>query len=317
MIKLFITGLLFWFIAEVGSAQPLKQNLPFSNLHRTEQHISAESLSKKDFRYQTDNYDSGILHAMRTQPGVALLGSAIVPGLGQAANKKWIRAGLYFAADILFLAYHLDTQRRAERLQRDYEQFADNNWSVVNYAQWLVEYHRQNNIQNAQVDDLASQVEGETPAYDTSQDWNIVDLSVLRDVERNTPFVFPDRVGNNFSHVLPEYGSQQYYELISKYYQFGPGWKTFGVDRDGEPLDSFYQLAWNGQDMPPQFLQGSRMADHFNDTYRSAGNLLAFLILNHVVSAFDALITVKVNNKRLEAESNFLGPRQFSLKYRF
>ncbi len=241
-----------------------------------------------------------------------------MPGLGQAANNKWLRAGAYFLADVILLAVHLQNQHRAEELQQQYEQFANNNWSVVTYSKWLVEYHQQNNISNPFIDELQNQVQGEEAAYDPDHDWDVVDLNVLRRVERNTPFVTPDgTAGNAFSHEMPDYGSQQYYELISKYFQYGPGWNDFGTDRNGNQLDSRYQLAWNGDDMPANFLEGSRKAERFNDKYRVAGNMLSYMILNHVVSAFDAFITVKLKNNRLEASPNIFGPQQFSLKYRF
>ncbi len=318
MIKNFIFSLFFLLGCGVLSAQPLKRNLPF-NIQKTEtKQEERATVSMKDFRYQSQRTSSaGLIYSMQTKPGLALLSSALVPGLGQAANNKWLRAGVYFAADVILLIAHLRTQDRAEQLHQNYKQFANNNWSVVTYAKWLVDYHQQNGISNPHIDDLEQQVQGQDPAYDPNTDWNVVDLKLLRNVERNTPYVFPEQTGNIFSHVMPGYGSQQYYELISKYYQFGPGWNNFGMNRQGESLDSIYQLAWNGSDMPPHFFQGATLADQFNDKYRIAGNMLAYMILNHVVSAFDAFITVKLNISRLEATPGIFGPQQFSLKYHF
>ncbi|MDZ7692609.1 MAG: DUF5683 domain-containing protein [Balneolaceae bacterium] len=323
MIKAFTSNIVILLAAvQLTCAQPLKQNLPFSwkaTEHNPEQTIS---ILEENFAYQPAESSSKFapIRAMQTQPGYAFLGSAIIPGLGQAANKKWWRAGAYLVADAIFLALHISNQNRAEELQQGYEQFADNNWSVVTYSKWLVEYHKQNGIyqDNAFINELEEQVEGVDPTYSTSQDWGVVEIQLLRNVEKDTPFISSDgTVGNIFSHTMPDYGSQQYYELISKYYQYGPGWNDFGVNRQAKPLDSIYQLAWNGSDMPPHFLEGARLADRFNNKYRIAGNMLSYMILNHVVSAFDAFITVKLKNNRLETETNFFGSRQFILKYRF
>lgn len=308
----------------MATAQPLKKNLPFQpEMDQVQQ--PTDSASELDLSYRAssstvDFTEFSLVDAMRTKPGYAFLASALIPGLGQAANKKWWRAGAYFVADAIFLVMHITKQNRAEELQREYEQFADNNWSVVTYSKWLVEYHKQNRIyqDNQYIEDLEQDVEGVDPAYQTSTDWAVVDIALLRNVENNTPFISEDGTsGNIFSHEMPDYGSQQYYELISKYYQYGAGWNDFGVNRQGEPLDSFYQLAWDGSDMPPHFLQGARMAEQFNDTYRIAGNMLSYMLLNHVVSAFDAFITVKLKNNRLETETNFFGLNQFTLKYHF
>lgn len=311
MTKFFIYIIFFLLMVCPAQAQPLK---------KTKLREKPATITMADFRYRAytgQPSSSSPGHLMQTKPGVAMLGSVIVPGLGQAVNKKWVRAGAYFLADVVFLAVHFNSINKAKEREREYWNFANANWSVVTYAQWLIEYHDQNNIFNPYIDELRQQVDGITPAYNTQTDWTTVDIELLRDVERETPFISPNGSGNTFSHVMPDYGSQQYYELISKYYQYGPGWKDFGSDRNGNSLDNLYQLAWDGSDMPFNFFEGSALAERFNDKYRLAGNMLSLLVLNHVVSAFDALFTVKIKNNRLETETNLFGARQFTLKYHF
>ncbi|MDX1637120.1 MAG: hypothetical protein R3281_04055 [Balneolaceae bacterium] len=317
-ISLLIT--LFILYCSVLVAQPLRENAVLSGTTTIPaEHAETDELTMSDFRYAvaSDPLSGRVAGILRSSPGAALVGSALVPGLGQAVNDKWIRAGAYLLADAVFLAVHLTNQRRAEKLQREYERFADDNWSVVTYAQWLVAYHEQNGVANPYIWELENQVEGVNPTYNPDTDWNTVNLQTLRRVERNTPFISPEGSGNAFSHEMPNYGSQQYYELISKYYQYGPGWNNFGVNSNGDPIDSRYQLAWNGSDMPPHFFEGADMADRFNNKYRVAGNMLAYMLLNHVVSAFDAFVTVKLKNNRLQTRTNFLGPQQFTITYRF
>jgi len=296
--------------------QPLKRNLvPVRPESKTMQRITMA-----DFRYGTardEEPPSSPWDLMRRKAGVAMLGSALVPGLGQAANRRWVRAGAYIVADVVLLALHFSSLNDARDRERRYEQFANNNWSVVTYAQWLIEYNEQNNLPNPMVDELRQQVEGIEAAYDPDQDWQAVDIGLLREVESRTRYFSPDGPGNEFSHVMPDYGSQQYYELISKYYQFGPGWIDFGQDRSGNPLDDLYLLAWDGSDMPFNFFAGANMAERFNDKYRLAGNMISLLVLNHVISAFDALFTVRFENSRLEAKTNLFKARQFSIKYHF
>jgi len=246
---------------------------------------------------------------VKEKAGWALFSSAVIPGSGQAANKKWVRAGLYFLAEAVMIGVYLKGTHDAKVEERRYKHFANNNWSVVNYAQWLVEYHEQNNLSNKYVDDLEQHIQGKTAAYNPNSDWSKIDIELLRNVERNTPFVYPEHIGNNFSHVMPDYGSQQYYELISKYYQYGPGWNDFATQ---------YQLNWDGSGMPENFILGARLANDFNDSYRLAGNMVSFLILNHIVSAFDAYLTVKIKNRKLETETNLLHPhRTVTLKFHF
>lgn len=277
----------------------------FAQPDQSAKNITIDDLKPKINYSQSDPF----YEPVRKKAGWALLSSAVLPGSGQAANKKWVRAGLYFLAEAVMIGVHVKSYHDAKVEQKKYERFADNNWSVVTYAQWLVEYHEQNNLSNSYINDLRQEIAGKTADYDPDSDWQKVDLDLLRNVEENTPFVYPEKVGNNFSHVMPSYGSQQYYELISKYYQYGPGWNDF---------DSRYQLNWDGSGMPHNFILGANMAEDFNDSYRLAGNMVSFLILNHIVSAFDAFLTVKIKNKELEADSNLLNPhRTFTLKFHF
>jgi hypothetical protein len=277
--------------------------------------LSIEDLKPRINYAQSDPF----YQPLREKSGYALLSSAIVPGAGQAANDKWLRAGLYFIAEAILVGVHIKSFNDARAEQRRYKQFANKNWSVVNYAKWLVNYHEQNNLSNKYISELRDQVSGTTAEYHPQKDWDKIDIELLREVERNTPFVYSDQnIGNNFSHVMPDYGSQQYYELISKYYQYGSGWNDFGEDTNGNNLDSRYRLSWDGSDMPFNFVTGAALAEDFNDSYRLAGNMVSLLILNHIVSAFDAFLTVKLKNSRLEAETNFINPEQtFSLKFHF
>lgn len=293
--KATFVGILLGLTANMVSAQTLQNT----------QQITIDDLKPKVNYAQSDPF----YQTIKEKAGWALLSSAVIPGSGQAANKKWIRAGLYFLAEAVMVGVYLKGSHDARVEEQRYKRFANDHWSVVNYARWLVEYHEQNNLSNRYVNDLEQQIEGKTAAYNPDSDWSKIDIELLRNVERNTPFVYPEHIGNNFSHVMPDYGSQQYYELISKYYQYGPGWNDFRAQ---------FQLSWDGSGMPDNFILGARLANDFNDSYRLAGNMVSFLILNHIVSAFDAYLTVKTKNQKLETEANLFNPhRALTLKFHF
>jgi len=327
MKQFIITFAAFIFTVTSVTAQPVKEmNFPVDvNL---QQNSNDTEISLNDFEpavytqpKQTQTSGSFVSLPAR-KPGAAFLSSALVPGLGQALNGKWARAGAYFTAEVLGVVYHIDKQNKAQRLERRYEQFANENWSVVAYSQWLVNYYEANDLNHPQMDELRSMVEGIDPTFSTD-DWNFVDLNVLTAIERDTPFIFEDRQGSTFSHILPDYGSQQYYELVSKYFQFQSGWKEFyeGNTRANDPLSNpqAYQYNWNGTDaFTNQFFTGANMAERFNDNYRAAGNLMTLLIVNHMVSAFDAFFTVKLqNSRRISTDVNMLSSEQVSLTYHF
>ena len=270
-----------------------------------------------DFRA---NRNSSILNSTRTNPGIAFATSALIPGTGQAANGKWVRAGVYFATEVVGLIYHFDRNAKAREQEKAYEQFTHNNWSVVAYAEWLVNYSQQHDLNNGW-QSLEAEILGNDPNWEnTREDWNQVPISTLRNVENQTPFIFKDRIGSNFSHELPDYGSQQYYELISKYYQYQPGWRDWYTEiTTAQNQDiSMYRYFWNGEDEPfDLFYEGRNRAQEFNQNYRAAGNILKLLVVNHIVSAFDALFTVQLKNSRIETEANLMKLEQFSMTWHF
>jgi hypothetical protein len=260
---------------------------------------------------------SSLLRAVRNKAGFAFAGSAILPGASQAAHGNWLRAGIYFAIEAAALYGHLEYKNRAIRGERNYERFADQNWSVVQYADWIVEYHEYHSISNPYLDELAASINGREPAFDTSVDWQAVDIELLRQVERNTPYITTDDLAaQNFSHVLPAYGSQQYYELVSKYYQYAPGWRDYYTHHTAMETNPFL-IDRLGAGASPFFWDGSRMSEKFNDQFRFSNNMLSLLILNHFISAFDAYFTVRLQNRGWEATASGTPGSQFRLTYRF
>ncbi|MGM0589692.1 MAG: DUF5683 domain-containing protein [Bacteroidota bacterium] len=308
-------------LAPIGP-HPAKIQSSFSEQATT---TSDFTITEQDLRYQASasNYMDKKLQPFRSKPGLALLSSAILPGSGQAMNKKWWRAGLYLAVEAVTLGLHLHYQDQAARQEQAYMRYADNNWSVVNYAKWLVDYNNHHNGTTLPYSIVGENLD-EGPAYDTSVDWQRVNLSALRDLERQTVYYYSDGTqGQTFSHVLPDYGSQQYYELISKYFQYGSGWNDFGTTRSGDPITSPFRLPWDGSAMPANFFLGASKAETFNDNYRRAGNLITLLLANHIASAIDAFFTVKLANQSddnqhtIDPSISFSPGTQFSLKYHF
>jgi hypothetical protein len=270
-----------------------------------------------DFKVNSNN---SLLTSSRENPGIAFAASALIPGAGQAANGKWVRAGVYFATEVVGLIYHLDRNAKAREQEKAYEQFTHNNWSVVAYAEWLVNYSQLHSLDN-DWQSLEAEILGDDPNWEnTREDWNQVPISTLRNVENQTPFIFQDRIGSNFSHELPDYGSQQYYELISKYYQYQPGWRDWYTEITSAQNQniSMYRYFWNGEDEPfDLFYEGRNRAQEFNQNYRVAGNILKLLVVNHIVSAFDALFTVQLKKSRIETETNLMKLEQFSMTWHF
>jgi hypothetical protein len=93
----------------------------------------------------------------------------------------------------------------------------------------------------------------------------------------------------DYTHNLPERGSQQYYELISKYDQFSPGWKD---------------VVTHSLTSSPDAERHAYMRANMNLQYDIADYFLWGMLLNRVLSAIDAALLAKDHNSaiRLEGE---------------
>lgn len=248
---------------------------------------------------------SGFLNTLATRPGAAFLGSAIVPGLSQAAGKQYWKTAIYLVAEAATIFLHIDANRRGDRLEREYISTGNADWSVVKYAAWVHDYyHNTPGARPIGAPDIDIRTlltpEGlaeynrlgrfPDPQFNNDQDWRLIDINALRQLERRSLYLTS---GRPFSHDLPDYGSQQYYELMSKYFQFAPGWRDFS--------NAQHNVNAGIAGMNPMWLNHSNIGERFNDSYRLAGNMLTLVVVNHIVSAFDAYFTVKLRNHRLQS----------------
>jgi len=210
---------------------------------------AAPQLSTGDAGFQgSDNGED------RKSPVLAAVLSAAVPGAGEFYSKSYIKSGAFFAAEVISWIVNISYNQKGDRATDDFQKYADANWSVVDYASWL----NANKGCSIEISDDA----GLPP-------WKRVNWTQLNECER--------RLGGFFSHTLPPYGDQQYYELIGKYPQFNPGWRDADRSRDISE-DNISEL----------FKKYSGMRGHANDLYNTASAALIVVVVNHVLSAFDA-----------------------------
>ncbi len=265
-------------------------------------------------------YEGATNAAKPASAGLPFLASMAVPGLGQAMNDNWVKASVFSALEIGAIVLIIDQNIRAKTGRRRAYRFGDSNWSVVRYADWLHGYYhnmgRSPGAPNIPITALLTPAglavynstgQFPSPAFVNAADWAMINIQALRNMERNTIYL---TTGREFSHTLPDYGSQQYYELMSKYPQFGPGW------RDWSDTQNNINLGVPG--MPDMFDRHGVLNAYFNDRYRNADNVLMLLITNHVVSAFDAYFTVKLRNVTIEQTAAFFpGGGELAVRFSF
>jgi len=115
-------------------------------------------------------------------------------------------------------------------------------------------------------------------------------------------------LGNWYSHSLPTFGQQQYYELIGKYQQFYQGWN----DADTS-LGTYEAINTKLKTSATRFIYYSHERGKANDFYSASKRAVNLIILNHILSAIDAALSARAFNTqftsqiRLEEERTLFG----------
>jgi TM2 domain-containing membrane protein YozV len=196
----------------------------------------------------------------KKSPMLAGVLSLFIPGAGEVYAGEYLKAAIFVAVEAAFITTAVIYDNKGDDKTTEFEGYADQEWSVVKYAEWLNEY-RDGSINISPDQNL--------------KPWERVNWDELNSAE------------SGFSHKLPPYGDQQYYELIGKYPQYSPGWREF------DPADGDYH------NVPPQFMFYSGMRGKANDYYNVATKAVIGIYINHFLSALDAVWSTAQYNKQL------------------
>ncbi len=211
--------------------------------------------------------------ASRKNPVLAGLFSLIIPGAGEIYAGNYLLAALFATLEGVGWYYSIDATRKGDAVTEVYHDYADANWSVVKYAQWLNENAKNYaGGENAVHIDISS--DENLPAYQR------VNWDQMHTTEMAIPV---------FSHRLPPYGDQQYYELIGKYNQYSYGWN--------DKTEGDY---WNPSS---NFMYYSGLRGDANRHYDASSTIVSLLIVNHFLSAVDAAWAAARFNKVIELQS--------------
>jgi hypothetical protein len=206
--------------------------------------------------------------------------SAVLPGAGEFYAESYWKAAIFFAADVVAWTVAYFKDKKGDDQTTFYEGYANAHWSPGRYAKYAWETYAQN-----------------SPNYNglLRENWqNLppgqqVNWSILNRMERDISLTGE---GRYYSHTLPAYGEQQYYELIGKYNQFNQGWddadQTPGSFHDGSPVTARF-LYYQGQ---------RNLAEEF---YTTARTFVTIALVNHVLSAIDAAWSASSYNKGFHA----------------
>ena len=215
-------------------------------------------------------------------PLKAGLFSAVIPGAGQFYTKKYWQSAAFFGAEVLLWVMYATYEKKGDNQTTLFQKYADNNWSVVQYATWINSKFGQS---------ITITATGLHP-------WDNVNWAQLNAAE--------DAIGGDFAiqptgftHRLAPHGDQQYYEMIGKYSQFGSGWS------DATGFSKADVLANKGiGNISAQFLAYSKMRGDANSFYNIATTVSYVIVANHVLSALEAAWNASRLNHRIRLQGH-------------
>ena len=249
--------------------------------------------------------------------------SAALPGAGQLYNRQWIKASVAAAIEVGILWAWSSWRLQGHRGRTAYQATAHQHWSPVRYALWLNDYAAYlNSIPGGMVvRPEPITVEEALFRLDLSDPgrWNAEEQLAIRRliqaIRTLEALVYHAETGARFSHHLPFFGEQQYYELVGKYFQFAPGWSDYQfleidgrptwVDANGQFIRSIDPEETGPDGSKPnvsrRFFAYAEKHAEANDYLRRASRVAVVFVANHLLAAIDAAVSAKLRKNRLHA----------------
>ncbi|NBC16742.1 MAG: hypothetical protein GVY18_05415 [Bacteroidetes bacterium] len=247
--------------------------------------------------------------------------SALVPGLGQAYNRQWVKAAIGVGLEAAIIWGYTTSRSRGLDGRDAYQAYAHDFWSPVRYADWLNEYAdwlRAEFGAPGEVNPITIPDPLMASGFDVTdpEGWSLDQRAAVRDlisdVNDMEQVVYHPETGASFSHQLPPFADQQYYELIGKYFQFAPGWTDYPdyLDENGDPIDDRMDPERTAADggkpnVSDRFFQYADDHGQANDYLRRASRVSLFFVVNHLIAAVDAALSAKLHNDRLDTSLGF------------
>jgi hypothetical protein len=198
--------------------------------------------------------------AGKKSPLLAGLFSFIIPGAGEFYAGNYLKTAIFVALEAAVITTAIIYDNKGNNQTEKFEKYADENWSVVKYAEWLVQFKDADRSKIIISDD------------ESLPPWERVNWAELNAAEFGT-------------HDLYPHGEQQYYELIGKYHEYSTGW------------DDYDQTSADYKNVSPHFTFYSGERGKANDYYNIASKAVIGIYINHFLSVLDAIwTTVQYNN---------------------
>ncbi len=225
----------------------------------------------------------------RYSPVTAGLLSAVVPGAGQFYTKNYLQSMAFFGVEVGMWIVCAVYNTKGNRETNNFQTYADQNWSVVRYVDWIHDVLPQFSISGI----IISNDPNLPP-------WQRVDWTKLNALENEIGAGATSGAYYGFTHSLPERPDQQYYELIGKYPQYVGGWNDAWNGNTPLYTDNLSFAGSYAMDVSPNFLFYRNMRGQANSYYAVATTASRVLIVNHIFGALEAVWNAAHENHKMQ-----------------
>ena len=217
--------------------------------------------------------------------------SFVIPGAGEFYSESYIKSAIFVALEAAAITVGLIYDKKGNDQTNFFQDFANQNWSALRYAEWTL-IHLQELNPNLNPNDYQNKV-----IQNGQVNW--AELNKLENDVAGRDGRDGSVTGSYYSHRLPKYGEQQYYELIGKYPQFYQGWGDADMS-----LVSYDQIKQKLDTGGTKFTYYSEERGKANDFYNVASKAVIVVVVNHIISAIDAAWSAQGYNSRLKMHTS-------------
>lgn len=244
--------------------------------------------SEKIYKDETKNVNDN-----KKSPLLAGVLSFAVPGAGEFYSESYIKSAVFVAVEAAAITIGLIYDKKGNDQTNFFQNYADGaqGWSVLRYAQWTLVHIKDLNP-NLNRSDYESKV-----IQNGQVNWN--GLHILETAVAGRNGQDGSVPGSYYSHNLPLYGEQQYYELIGKYPQFYQGWSDADIS-----LVSYDEIKQKLDNGGTKFTYYAGERGKANDFYNVASKAVIVVVVNHIISALDAAWSAHGYNSNLQMHAS-------------
>ena len=247
-----------------------------SSLMGQESAVADTMLSKQDIKSLFSSDDQKTIY-----PGKPLIMSLVIPGAGQFYNQspKW-KTAVFLGTEIISILAWRNYKNKAEDFRKNYQKYADNNWSLENWV-----YNRFNPVSQAwgSISSLGSL----TGTHDLRLviSGNLAnELNLFGHISSDSLEKHPEWF---YSGDVSEVRDRHFYENIGKYDQFVGGWQ--------DARNDWYEEEKNVGDSTEIVIKTPYKQTYINERYKSNQMLdyakysITVLMFNHVISGIESV----------------------------